>query len=513
MYFENMTAQELVDLVLLLQDKLKAQTRPQLDESSEEGLYKVLAHSSQVGFYLTQNKRFVFVNRHFQEYAGYGEAEMLAMDPAIMIHPEDRDEATKNTISMLKGQRFSPYEFRIITGDGRIKWVMETVISVMFKGQRAILGNLMDLTERKEAGKRLEELEALEASILDAIPQAVMVLHQRRIKFSNNAVQTIFGWHQEDLIGKSIKVIYRNDEEANIIAERLYLALEKNRTFMTEYPCCRKDGREILCVMRASRVGNKLRDRDIVVTYEDITEQKEAEKELKKSRRDLRNLSAHLQSVREEESSRIAREIHDELGQALTALQMDLSWLQNRIPKEEELFRDKTARMSQLLDSTVESVHRIMRELRPSVLDDLGLSAAIEWQINDFQERSGIQSEVLLCCSEADIDKELATTVFRIFQEALTNIARHSKATRFFVSLTEDVGGLCLEVKDNGVGITQEQVNNQQSFGILGMRERAHLWGGSIGVVQVHPQGTKVTLTIPFDRGVNKRDDTDTGCG
>ncbi|MBW2598988.1 MAG: PAS domain S-box protein, partial [Deltaproteobacteria bacterium] len=323
-----MSKEELVVLVSHLQDQVKKQNHPRLDVSSEEDIYKILAHSSQVGFYIMQDKRFRFVNHHFNGYAGYSEDAMLAMNPSSLILPEDRRKAAKNAIMMLKGHRFSPYEFRILTNDGRIKWIMETVMPITFKGERAILGNSMDITERKEAGKRLEELEALESSILDAIPQAVVGLHQRRINFASNAVETIFGWHREKLIGRSIKIIYRNEEDADTIAGLFYTALENQRTFITEFPCKRKDGREILCRMKASRIGERLRDRHIVVTYEDITEQKKAEEELKRSRQELRELSTHLQSVREKESTRIARKIHDELGQSLSALQMDFSWME-----------------------------------------------------------------------------------------------------------------------------------------------------------------------------------------
>jgi len=150
-------------------------------EPSGEDLYKILAHSTQVGYYIIQNKKFQFINSHFREYTGYTEEEVLKMKPAFLLLPEDRRNATKNAIMMLKEQRFSPYEFRIVTKDGRIKWIMETVMSITFKGKRAILGSSMDVTERKEASRRLEELEALESSILDAIPQAVLGLHERRI--------------------------------------------------------------------------------------------------------------------------------------------------------------------------------------------------------------------------------------------------------------------------------------------------------------------------------------------
>jgi PAS domain S-box-containing protein len=497
-----MSKKELLDLVANLQaQSADKQHRTKSSKTSEEDLYKILAQSSQVGFYIMQNNRFQFFNSHFQEYAGYREDEMLDMEPANLILPEDRRKTTKNAIMMLKEQRFSPYEFRIVTKDGRIKWIMETVMSITYKGKRAILGNSMDVTERKEAGRRLEELEALESSILDAIPQAVVGLHERWINFANNAVKIIFGWHHEELIGKSIRMIYRNEEEADRIGDIFYSGLENQRTYETEFPCLCKDGREIICRMKASRIGEKLRDKRIVVTFEDITAQKKAQEELERSRQDLRNLSVHLQSVREEESTRVARKIHDELGQSLTALQMDLSWLENRLPVNSKNIREKTRSMSELVDATIESVQKITRELRPSLLDDLGLPAAIEWQAGDFQKRSGIRCQANILCDTDTISKDLATSIFRIFQETLTNIARHSKATQCKVSLTGNEKELCLEVTDNGIGITQWQVDDPRSFGMIGMRERAHLWGGTVHVRNAKPSGTTVRVMIPLDKG------------
>jgi PAS domain S-box-containing protein len=448
-----------------------------------------------------QNKRFQFVNQHFLDYAGYSESEMLQMDTLNIILSEDRRKTSKNAVMMLKEQRFSPYEFRIVTRDGRIKWIMETVMSITFKGKRAILGNSMDVTERKEAGRRLEELEALESSILDAIPQAVVGLHERRINFANHAVKVIFGWHREELIGKSITMIYRNEKEADRIGDIFYSTLERQRTYETEFPCLRKDGQQILCRMKASRIGEKLREKRIVVTYENITAEKKAQDDLERSRQELRNLSVHLQSVREEERTRVARKIHDELGQSLTALQMDLSWLASRLPAGNKSIREKTQSMSGLVDATIENVHKIMTELRPSLLDDLGLPSAIEWQAADFQKRSGIRCQTRIDCGNGVIDKELATAIFRIFQETLTNIVRHAKAVHCKVSLTANEKEICLEVTDNGIGITQWQIDDPRSFGMIGMRERAHLWGGTVHVRNARPSGTTVRVLIPLDKG------------
>lgn len=498
---EKMSKKELMDAVKNLQKQLSKQNSSASIGTSDEDLYKILAHSSQVGFYIMQNGRFKFVNSHFMDYTGYSEEEMLKMNPSSFILPEDRRKTAKNAIMMLAEQRFSPYEFRIITKEGRIKWIMETVMSIKFKGRRAILGNSMDITERKEAGRRLEELEALESSILDAIPQAVVGLHERRINFANNAVKIIFGWHREELIGKSIRMIYRNEEEADKIGNIFYSSLEKQRTYETEFPCMCKDGREIICRMKASRIGEKLREKRIVVTFEDITEQKKAQEELERSRQDLRNLSVHLQSVREEESTRVARKIHDELGQSLTALQMDLSWLESHLPANVKNIQEKTRSMSDLVNATIESVHKITMELRPSLLDDLGLPAAIDWQASDFQKRFGIRCQVNIRCSETIISKEMATSIFRIFQETLTNIARHSKASQCKVTFVEKGKELCLEVTDNGIGITQWQIDDSHSFGMIGMRERAHLLGGTVQVYNARPSGTTVKVLIPLEKG------------
>lgn len=497
----KMSKKELLELVETLQERLDNNNPPSASGASGEDLYKFLAHSSQVGFYIMQDGRFKFINSHFRDYTGYPEEEMLRMDPTSFILPEDRRKTARNAIMMLNEQRFSPYEFRIVTKDGRIKWIMENVMSIKFKGRRAILGNSMDVTERKEASRRLEELEALESSILDAIPQAILGLHERRINFANHAVKIIFGWHREELIGKSISMIYRNEEEADKIGDIFYSTLEDQRTFETEFPCLSKDGREIICRMKASRIGEKLREKRIVVTYEDITEEKKAQEELERSRQDLRNLSVHLQSVREEESTRVARKIHDELGQSLTALQMDLSWLENRLPPDGTMIREKTRNMSALVDATIESIHNIMMELRPSLLDDLGLRAAIEWQANDFQKRSGIRCQANIRCDTSIINKDMATSIFRIFQETLTNIVRHSKATQCKVSLTEKGKELCLDVTDNGIGITQWQIDDSKSFGMIGMRERAHLWGGTVHVRNAKPSGTTIRVLIPLVKG------------
>ncbi len=378
---------------------------------------------------------------------------------------------------------------------------METAMSTISDGKRKYPGGSNEPTLQQEALHRLEELEALESSILDAIPQAVVGLHNRRINFVNHAVELIFGWNPKELIGKNAGLFYCNTEDSEKIAQIFYSTLENQRTYSIEYPCRRKDGKEILCMMRASRIGDKLEERRIVITYEDITEKKRAEQEIRQSREQLRNLSAHLHAAREEESRRIAREIHDELGQSLTALQMDLSWLNKRLPQEACDLKEKTGRMRRLLETTVESVHKISTELRPVLLDDLGLTAAIEWQIEAFRRRSGVRCEASLTDDDHAMEKDLSTSLFRIFQEALTNIARHADATEVRVTLSRKDNEIYLEVADNGRGVSHEQVHNSKSLGIIGMRERARLLGGRVTIKNRYGRGTTVTVKIPISQG------------
>jgi signal transduction histidine kinase len=234
----------------------------------------------------------------------------------------------------------------------------------------------------------------------------------------------------------------------------------------------------------------------------DITERKRAEKELANSREQLRALSRYLQAAREEERTFIAREIHDELGQELTALKMDLAWLVKQLPQDQSLLVQKTAAMSEMVDDTIQTVRRVASQLRPGMLDDLGLVAALEWQAGEFQSRTGIICKLDLPENLTTLGKDQATAMFRIFQETLTNITRHAHATKVMVSLKELPEGIDLVVRDNGVGITEDQLNDPRSLGLTGMRERVQAFGGTLHFKILNGKGTSVRLRMPL---VNKQ--------
>lgn len=229
------------------------------------------------------------------------------------------------------------------------------------------------------------------------------------------------------------------------------------------------------------------------------TERRRAEERLRESHEQLRALSVYLQHVREEERTRIAREVHDELGQALTSCKLDLAWLTNRLPKNLKPLIERTRALTAHIDSTIQTVRRIATELRPGILDHLGLVAALEWQANEFQTRTGIKCDVHADFQEPLLDTELSTTFFRIFQETLTNIIRHAGATHVSVHLNQEEDRLILTVTDNGRGISQADISNPRSMGLLGMKERAALLGGEFSIGPGRGgKGTRATVSIPF---------------
>ena len=263
------------------------------------------------------------------------------------------------------------------------------------------------------------------------------------------------------------------------------VAIETLKRGATDYVLKHRLGRLVPSVQRALREA------------ETQSERRRAEEQLRQSHTQLRALSIYLQHMREEEQIRIAREVHDELGQALTGLKLQLTWLSGRLPKSPKSLHDKARSMSAHIDETIQAVRRIAGELRPGLLDTAGLLAALEWQAHEFQKQTGIHCRVKSVVKDTLWDEDLNTAFFRIFQEALTNIIRHAQATRVEVRLLETEGYLVLEVKDNGRGISEQEINNTKSIGLLGMRERAALLSGEVRLRGTQGKGTTVSVRIP----------------
>jgi signal transduction histidine kinase len=236
------------------------------------------------------------------------------------------------------------------------------------------------------------------------------------------------------------------------------------------------------------------------VILRDVTQRVKAEEALQRSREEIRELAVAANSAREQEKSRIARELHDELGQSLTALKLDVAWLRERLADAPEPVRGKLASMQVVLDGTVAATRRISADLRPLVLDDLGLPAAAEWLVQSFSQRTGIACELVMGQGDLDLRDPLATTVFRVLQESLTNAAKHSQATQIEIVLEREGDQVVLTVEDNGKGFAVEAPPPRGSFGLLGLRERATLVGGMVKIESRPSHGARIELRVPVAR-------------
>ncbi len=373
-------------------------------------------------------------------------------------------------------------------------------------------------------------------SITDAI---IFADTDRKIVMVNPAVSQMFGYEPEELIGRTAELIYSNGKDFRELGRLRYTVSGETPSDTFEMRYRRKDG----TVFTGESLALQVRDSEgkvigFVGIHRDISERKKIEEELKQtrdrletkvrertldlletnaelkaeiehrtraedelllSRQKLRDLYAHFQTLREEERNDIAREIHDELGQIMTAIKMDLSWIRDRIPKNLSDLVDRTNSNVELVNKTIQTIKRIITELRPAMLDHLGLGAAIEWQAMEFQKRTGISCDVTINPPDIVVSPEVSIALFRIFQESLTNVARHANATSLRASLRMEDNKLRLEVADDGIGIEESKLSQAKSFGIMGMRERVNQFNGVIKITGNAGKGTLVSVSIPIN--------------
>lgn len=334
--------------------------------------------------------------------------------------------------------------------------------------------NWVDGVERLVAYRKLEGRPLVVAT---SVPTA-SVLKQWQVRFKIYAsIALIIFFALAGLSWFARRTVSREERE------RSREIAEMNRSLMAEVAERKRVEEELQSARDGLESRVEQRTREVNAAYEQ-----------------LRKLSARLESVREEERRRISREIHDELGQALTGLKMDLSWLSTRPPENRQSLIDKVTPMLDLVDDTVRTVRRISTELRPGVLDDLGLMAAIEWLVEDFRNRSRIDCRFTSGIGDAALDPELSTALFRILQEALTNVIRHARAGHVTINIQEERGMIVMEIEDDGMGITERDISNPGSLGTIGMRERAILLGGHVVFSGSEGRGTVVTVMVPSKR-------------
>ncbi len=461
--------------------------------------------SSPVGLSITRlsDGKYLEVNETLEKAIGYSREELIGrstLELGLWQNPADRPRVAQQlgTYGSLRD-----WELRFLTREGKEIIAQYSAELIEMGGEKCSVNALSDITERRYIESALRANEALLKQFVKHTPAAIAMFdtEMRYLQVSDRFL-TDYQLQGQDIIGKRHYDVFPDIPERWKAVHRRILAGAIERC--DEDPYIAPDGSQGWLQWESlpwHKAGGEIGG--LILFTQVITERKRAETALKNSEEQLRALSARMQSTREEEGTRIAREIHDELGSALSGLKWDLEAIDSRLvaANGDPLILDVRKRigaMTGLIESTIDSVRRISSELRPGVLDDLGLVAAIEWQGQQFQTRTGINVHWKTTMDTVQISREAATAVFRIFQEVLTNVLRHSRARNVYLKLSRRRRQIELEVRDDGRGITERERRNTRSLGLLGMKERALLVGGEVEISGAKGKGTKVVIRVPL---------------
>ncbi len=377
-----------------------------------------------------------------------------------------------------------------------------------------LIFSLVDVTQQVQVEQKLREREEYLGELMDAVGVGIfgVSMPDRIISYVNRGAAECFGYSAEEIIGKTTRMFYPEDSLYEEFGRRLRQALEHGSPYVrAELRLLRKNGEQFWADVHTTFLSTGDALRQVISVVRNIDTQKQIDHDLRRSREQLRSLYRNLQRRREEERARIAREIHDSIGQSLTVLKLDIALLTDDLntvldSRRFDAFVKKLESMNALIDSASGILRDISAELRPPILDSLGLSEAIEWHLSDFGKKSGIQFDYKKPTESIPLDREQATALFRILQECLVNVVRHAHAHRVFVSLRCDRDHVILEVTDDGIGIRESDPLGAHSLGILGMKERAAAFGGVVEISGKPENGTCVRARLPITNSQQSSD-------
>jgi len=381
----------------------------------------------------------------------------------------------------------------------RAPWLLGGVLvaDMLLVGAGILGGARQALLAEERSDASQARLGAIVDSAMDAI---ITVDEEQKIVLFNRAAEQVFRVRRDDVLGTPLDRFlpsrFRGAHRGHIEHFGHTGVTSRRMGDVTTLWALR--GEEEFPIEASISQAVEDGKRYFTVILRDITRRKQAEDDLRRQQQELRELSARVLEAREDEKAHIARELHDELGQLLTALKMDLRWLRERLP--DAALTTKADEMGELLDKTVASTRRISADLRPLMLDDLGLADAAQWLVEDFSRRSGVKCEIRVPQGTgfADLSRAVSTAVYRAVQESLTNIGRHAGARNAWVMLALEDGELQVEVEDDGRGIAPEDLAKARSLGLRGMRERVAYLGGSLEIGRAPRGGTRLRLRVPL---------------
>lgn len=474
---------------------------------SEERFRAIMDNSPALIFIKDLAGRYLQANRQFEIISHLSHEDLVGKTDEEVFPPEQAAVFRGNDRKVLETGAPMRFEESALHDDG-----LHTSIVVKFPLRNsqnrcyALCGIATDITDRKRAEEARQQLAKDRLLLLESTGEGIYGIdRQGRCTFINSAAARLLGSLPEELLGQDMhERIHHSFPDGATYPRatcRIQETLEGGKGCKVhDEVYWRKDGTAFPVEYSSFPIIEDKQITGAVVVFLDITERKRAEQQLTLSHDQLRKLTARLESVREEERILIAREIHDELGQALTGVKLELCLLHDQIAEVSPLVRKKLESISTLVDGTIQSVQRIATELRPVVLDQLGLIPAIEWQAHEFQARTGIQCTLDVYLRAVTLSHAGSTAMFRIFQEILTNVARHAQASVVHITLQEQAGNLVLDVRDNGRGVTDAELADPHSLGLVGMRERALLLGGETIFTGSPGTGTAVRVRIPLDQ-------------
>lgn len=440
-----------------------------------------------------------YVNDKFCKISGYSRQEVLGLTHRFLNSGRHPARFFVDMWATLKEGRVWRGEICNRDKNGGLFWVDTTITPIIGADGKPekYIGVRFDVTESKLAKAALLASEENYRRIVETAQEGIWVLDVNGVAvYVNRRMAEMLGYEINEMLESSLFEFMHESvrEGAQQKWERHIREVNERQDICFRH----KNGAEVWTMISTNVIFDDAgRVAGILWMVADITERRQTEMEIKESREQLRQLSSHLQRAREEEKARIAREIHDELGGTLTALKMDIFWLTRKLPQNLAPLLSKTDTMSALVDSAVQTTRRICTELRPTILDDLGLVAAIEWQVREYEIRTGIECVLHLDESGISPDGDGSIALFRILQESFTNIIRHAHATRVEIALHREGDNIMMQIKDNGVGISEDKVLNPLSHGIRGMIERAWDLGGALSVSDAPGRGTVIYALIP----------------
>ena len=452
-----------------------------------------------------QSGRYLAVNQRLCTITGYSTQELLAMTLYDITHPDDKENSRQYIDGSEDSSITSPQAIqkRYIHKDGRIVHAVISAHTVKNPRTGTVerIGLIQDISAAVKNQALLKEQENRLSLIIHNSMDAIITIDaDENILIFNTAAEVMFGYLARDALKMSLSKLipqsFRNAHHAHVQAFLHSGGTARKMGAKLILKGLRANGEEFpldASISRATSDGKVY----MTVILRNLTKQVEAEKELALAHAELRELSIASQTAREEEKSRISRELHDELGQNLTALKMDLSWLQSHTSNDLAARNERILAMQKVLDSTVVATRRIAADLRPLMLDDLGLKAALEWLTKDFTRRLSVPCSLQVDEDVIDFDTSIQSALYRAIQECLTNIARHAQATQVDIEVRTSPNAVNLQIIDNGVGMSIEARSKRGSFGLMGMRERIYILGGKVAIDSQLGEGTKISIELP----------------